>query len=362
MNPSCNPFSPNGQYQQGCGPNQPQSVNLMDQLMGMSESLRQERQRQELMSNMMPVLMGQGAAAPFQQGGGGTYGYGRNPKDRPPLQCYHRCKDGNRCNGPHLAKDCPRAAAEREEDIRAEVERRTKIKEEAVHTTTLKMEPPPPPATLMPYGSAMMMPPPPMPTQHLQQLQMQQVQQQQQLGAQMSAPELAMCTPAPRQMVDQTGAVENMKEMFKESLEELKEDLNSTWEPHFNEVKALSHENAAKGVLIRSELNSLMAKVSESNKQIEILKAGLEGLLYYGPVPLISQAPVSASLAADLRPFSRSATGSTRSMPITPELRVHGSPPRRFCWPWLRGAGGKRRVKLGLSDSEATLRPGKQDN
>lgn len=277
MNPSCNPFSPNGQYQQGCGPNQPQSVNLMDQLMGMSESLRQERQRQELMSNMMPVLMGQGAAAPFQQGGGGTYGYGRNPKDRPPLQCYHRCKDGNRCNGPHLAKDCPRAAAESEEDIRAEVERRTKIKEEAVHTTTLKMEPPPPPATLMPYGSAMMMPPPPMPTQHLQQLQMQQVQQQQQLGAQMSAPELAMCTPAPRQMVDQTGAVENMKEMFKESLEELKEDLNSTWEPHFNEVKALSHENAAKGVLIRSELNSLMAKVSESNKQIEILKAGLEG-------------------------------------------------------------------------------------
>lgn len=70
----------------------------------------------------------------------------------------------------------------------------------------------------------------------------------------------------------------------------------------------------------------------------------------------------SASLAADRRPFSRSATGSTRSMPITPELRVHGSPPRRFCWPWLRGAGGKRRVKLGLSDSEATLRPGKQDN
>ena len=35
---------------------------------------------------------------------------------------------------------------------------------------------------------------------------------------------------------------------------------------------------------------------------------------------------------------------------------------RRVCWPWLRGAGGKRRVKLGLSDSEATLRPGKQDN
>ena len=66
----------------------------------------------------------------------------------------------------------------------------------------------------------------------------------------------------------------------------------------------------------------------------------------------------SASLAADRRPFSRSATGSTRSMPISPELRVHGSPPRRFCWPWLRGAGGKRRVKLGLSDSEATLRPG----
>ena len=60
-------------------------------------------------------------------------------------------------------------------------------------------------------------------------------------------------------------------------MHQLKEDINSTWEPHFNEVKALSHENAAKGVLIRSELNSLMAKVSESNKQIEILKAGLEG-------------------------------------------------------------------------------------
>ena len=39
----------------------------------------------------------------------------------------------------------------------------------------------------------------------------------------------------------------------------------------------LSHENAAKGVLIRSELNSLMAKVSESSKQIEVPKAGLEG-------------------------------------------------------------------------------------
>ena len=62
-----------------------------------------------------------------------------------------------------------------------------------------------------------------------------------------------------------------------------------------------------------------------------------------------------SSLAAGHRPSPRSATGSTRSMPITPALRVHGSPPRRVCWPWLRGAGGKRRVKLGLSDSEATL-------
>merc|ERR1712086_1080084 len=49
-------------------------------------------------------------------------------------------------------------------------------------------------------------------------------------------------------------------------------------------------------------------------------------------------------------------------MPVTLALRVHGSPPRRDCWAWLRGAGGKQRVKLGLSDSEATLRPGKQDN
>ena len=83
-------------------------------------------------------------------------------------------------------------------------------------------------------------------------------------------------------------------------------------------------------------------------------ECGSRGELFSGR----SHEAQSASLAADRRPFSRSATGSTRSMPISPELRVHGSPPRRFCWPWLRGAGGKRRVKLGLSDSEATLRPG----
>ena len=67
----------------------------------------------------------------------------------------------------------------------------------------------------------------------------------------------------------------------------------------------------------------------------------LSGPVFFGR----SQAPWS-SLAADHRPSPWSATGSTRSMPITPELHVHGSPPRRFCWPWLRGAGGKRRVKL----------------
>ena len=33
------------------------------QLMGMSESLQKEQQRQQLMSNMMPVLMGQGFSA-----------------------------------------------------------------------------------------------------------------------------------------------------------------------------------------------------------------------------------------------------------------------------------------------------------
>ena len=275
MNPSYNPFSPSGQPQQSCGPNQPQNVNFMDQLIGMSQSLQQERQRQELMQSLMPALMGQGSAPPFRQGGGGGggYGYGGNNRDRQ-LQCYHICKDGKRCNGAHYAKDCPKAADEREERIQAEVERRTKIKEEATPTPTLKTEPPPPLPPLLPYGSAMMMPPPTMPTQQLQQLQMQQVQQQPQLGAQMPASELAVCTPAPQQNVP---LAENMKEIFKESLEELKGELTNAWEPHFNEVKALSHENAAKGVLIRSELNSLMAKVSESRKEIEVLKAGLEG-------------------------------------------------------------------------------------
>ena len=74
---------------------------------------------------------------------------------------------------------------------------------------------------------------------------------------------------------------ENMKEMFKESLgeslESLKDDLTSSWEPHFNEVKALSHENAAKSVLLRSELNSMVSKVTECHKQIDLLRAGLEG-------------------------------------------------------------------------------------
>ena len=111
MNPTGNnPFSPNGQFQPGYGPNQSQS--FMDQLLGMSESLQKEQQRQQLMSNMMPVLMGQGFSAPFQQGGGGG-GYGRNNRDSRPLQCYHRSKDGTRCNGPHLARDCPVAARER---------------------------------------------------------------------------------------------------------------------------------------------------------------------------------------------------------------------------------------------------------
>ena len=130
MNPSCNPFSPTGQFQPGYGNNQSQNVNVMDQLMQASESLMKEQQRQQFMANMMPVLLGQAPAAPFQQGGGGGP-YRTNNRDRPPLQCFHRCRDtGNRCNGPHLAKDCPIAAKEKEADVVAEVERREKIRQE----------------------------------------------------------------------------------------------------------------------------------------------------------------------------------------------------------------------------------------
>ena len=116
MNPSCNPFSPTGQFQPTYGNNQPQNVNVMDQLMQASESLIKEQQRQQLMANMVPVLLGQTPAGPFQQGGGGGGGYrSHSTRDRPPLQCYHWCRDtGTKCNGPHLAKDCPTAARERE--------------------------------------------------------------------------------------------------------------------------------------------------------------------------------------------------------------------------------------------------------
>ena len=60
-------------------------------------------------------------------------------------------------------------------------------------------------------------------------------------------------------------------------LDETMEKFSDALQPRFDTLEGMAHEEASKHVLLRSEVNTLTATQRDFKKQIQVLRAGLEG-------------------------------------------------------------------------------------